>query len=153
MPSAHDCFAGAHVAELATGGAVVRHHDDRVHSLLVNLDPLAADADVGAVIGGRVEVVGDAPILLRRFDEGIPVADGMAAEAGQLLQQVIEGTSLWHGDPHLDARRIVVGPPDVEMQDFVGAPEFDDLVEDRGEQARVDQMPLGRNGVGCRHAR
>ncbi len=150
--SADDRFAGAHVAQLATRGVVSRHHDDRVHALLVDLDPLAADADMGPVIGRGVEVVGNAAVLLRRLHERVTLADGMTAEAGQLLEQVIERGGIRDRDAHLDARRIVVGPTDVEMQDFVRSPEFDDLVEDRGEQARVDQVPFGRDGVGRRHA-
>jgi hypothetical protein len=58
----------------------------------------------------------------------------VAAEAGQLLEQIVEHRRVRDRDAHFDTGRVVVGPADVEMDDFVRALELDDLVEDRGEQ-------------------
>ena len=57
---------------------------------LLDFHPLAAEPDVGAVVGRRVEVVGDAAVLFRRLDEHVALADRMAAERRELLQQVVE---------------------------------------------------------------
>ena len=64
--------------------------DDRVHALLLDLDPLPAQPHVRAVVGRRIEVVGDAAVLLGRLDERVALAHRMAAERRELLQQVVE---------------------------------------------------------------
>src|SRR5688572_26141554 len=76
----------------------------------------------------------------------------MTAERRELLQQIVQTGALRRRDPHLDAGRVVVGAADVEMQDFVGAPELDDLVEDRGQEARIDQVAFRLNRVARSHA-
>src|SRR4030095_6097409 len=60
---ADDRLAGAPVAQLPAHRALALHDDDRVHALLLDLHPPAAETHVGAVVGGRVEVVRDAAIL------------------------------------------------------------------------------------------
>ena len=68
------------VAQLPALGASVGGDDDGVHALLVDFDPAALEADVRAVVGRRVEVVGHAAILLRRLDERVALAHRVAAE-------------------------------------------------------------------------
>ena len=46
---------------------------------------------------------------------------------------------------------VVVGAADVEVEDFVRRLELDDLVEDGGQQARVDQVAFGLDRVARRH--
>ena len=144
-------FAGLDVAQLAAGGALSRDDDHRVHPLALDLDPLAAKSNVGPVVGRRVEVVGNAAVLFRRFDQHVALADRMCAERRDLLQQVVERRAIRRRDAHLDARRVVVGAADVERQDLVGPFEFDDFVEDGGQQAGVDQVALRFDGVARRH--
>ena len=79
--------------------------DDRVHPLLLDLDPSSAEPHVRAVVGRRVEVVRDAAILFRRLDGRVAFAHRVAAEGGELLQQLVEHGAVRCVDPHLDARR------------------------------------------------
>ena len=111
-----------HVAQLAARGRRAVDDDHRVHALLVDLDPAAAQANVRAMVGGRVEVVRDAAILLGRLQNGVAPRGRMSAERRELLQQIVERRLVGDGDAHLDARRVVVGPADVEREDLVGRP-------------------------------
>src|SRR5688572_32442883 len=52
--TADDAFARLHVAQLAAGGRLSRHHDHRVHALALNVDPLAAKSNVGSVVCRRI---------------------------------------------------------------------------------------------------
>src|SRR5689334_8174744 len=76
---ADDRFAGADVTQLAARRPRTRDHDDGVHPLLFHLHPLAADADMGAMVGRRVEIVRHAAILFRRLDQRVALAYGVTA--------------------------------------------------------------------------
>jgi hypothetical protein len=55
------------------------------------------------VVRRRVEVVGDAAVLLGRLDQGVALAHRVAAEGRELLQQLVERFAFRRGDAHLDA--------------------------------------------------
>mgnify|MGYP001382817376 CR=1 FL=1 len=69
----------------------------------------------------------------------------------ELLQQVGHHRGVGGCDPHFDPRRVVVGASDVEGQNLVRGLVFDDLVEDRREESRVDEMSLGLDRVAGSH--
>ena len=133
MP-AHDRLTRLDIAQLPAFGLAARGDDDRIHPLLLDFDPLALEANVRAVVGRRIEVVGHAAVLFRRFHEHVAFAFRVAAERGQLLQQVIEHRLLGGRDAHLELRDVVIGPADIELEDLVGGLVLDDLVEDRRQE-------------------
>ncbi len=49
---------------------------------------------------------------------------------------------------NLQVREVLVGPADIEVQHFKAARSLDDLVEDRVEQLRVDEMAFGFDDLG-----
>ena len=64
-------------------GARRRRRRSRRPCAAARLRPTAAEADVRAVVGRRVEVVGHAAVLLRRLDERVALAHRVAAERGR----------------------------------------------------------------------
>src|SRR5690242_21798276 len=68
---AHDLLARLDVTELATHGFRSVDDDDGIHALAVDINPPAVQADLGPMVGRRVEVIGDAAVLLRRLDQRV----------------------------------------------------------------------------------
>ena len=135
-------------------GASAGDDDDRVHALLLDLHPRPSEAHVRAVVGRRVEVVGHAAILLRRLRRArCARCTGWQPNVVSCCSRSSSTRRVGRRDAHLDARGVVVGAADVELQDLVGGLELDDLVEDRGQEARVDQVPsasiVSLAGMGC----
>ena len=130
------------VPQLAARGAAVAHHHHRVHPLVLHVDPSAAAADLRPVVGGRVEVVGDEAVA-GRGEPRLAVPPGMAAQGDELLDQLAQPLAGVRGDPQLELRELLVGAADREPEDVEAGAALDDLVEDRGEQPRVDEMALG----------
>ena len=94
------------------------------------------------VVRGRVEVVGDEAVA-RRGEPRLAVAPGMAAQGDELLDQLAQPLAGVRGDAQLELRELLVGAADREPQHVEAGAALDDLVEDRGEQPRVDEMSLG----------
>jgi hypothetical protein len=128
--SADDRVADCDVTQLAADGPTVLVHDDGIHPLLFNFPPPASDPYVGAMVRRRVEVVGDTTVLLGGLEERVALPDGMAPPCRQLLEQFVELLRIGRTDAHLDAGRVVIGPSNVELEDFVLSAVFDDFVED-----------------------
>ena len=81
--------AGFDVAQLAAEARARRSmHDRGVHALVLDLDPLAADADLRAVVGRRVEVVGRAAVAVGARRGGVLGPRDAAAERDQLLEDL-----------------------------------------------------------------
>ena len=94
--------------------------DHGVHALRFDLDPSAVHPHVCAVVRRRVEVVRDTAILFCRLDDGVALAHRVAAEGRELLEQVVEDClDRLAVIRILNARRVVVGAPDVELEDLV----------------------------------
>ena len=141
VESAHDLLAAADVPKLAAGGAAVAHDHHRVHPLALDVHPAAAVVNLGPVVRGRVEVVGDEAVA-GLLEPGLALRPGMASEGDQLLDELAEPLAGVRGDLHLELRELLVGPPDGEAEHVVAGAALDDLVEDRGEQPRVDEVAL-----------
>ena len=139
----------AHVAQLAARRPAVLDDDHRVHPLPPDLDPAAVVPDDGAVIGGGVEVLGRAAVLVgggapsRRS----PPADGSRARAAPRAATTAPRL-VGRRDLQSQPRVVLVGAADVEAEDLEGAVVADDGVEDRGQDPRVDEVTLGlENGL------
>src|SRR5207249_4351858 len=94
--------AGANVAKLAAHGALPLDDDDRVHSLIGDLDPAISVSHQGPLIRRRVEVVGHAAVAVRADDERVLLASEPAAERHQLLEQLLERAFLRGRHAHRD---------------------------------------------------
>jgi hypothetical protein len=55
------------------------------------------------MVGGRVEVVRDAAILLGRLQNGVGLADSMSPEGRELLEEIVERRFVIDGHAHLNA--------------------------------------------------
>ena len=141
--AADDAIAGPHLAQLAARGAAVVDDDHGVHALAFDLDPLAADAHVRAQIGRRIEIVGHAAVAVGLAQQRVPLLDGAAAELHQILDQPAQAGGRRRRNLERNARELVVGAADGEIQHLERAAALDHLVEDRVENVRVDQMAFG----------
>ena len=67
----------------------------------------------------------------------------VTAERDQRLEQGCERRCARGRNLQREAREILVGAPDLEMQHFERAAAFDHRVEDRVQQLGIDQVPFG----------
>ena len=125
----------------------IDHH--RVHALALDLDPLAADAHVGAQVGGRIEVVRDAAVAV-----GGRAAARRASRAG-LQPSCIRSSTRRRRPAALGAdtfsemrENSSLVRPIAKFEDLEGAAALDHLVEDRVENVRVDQVAFGADHRG-----
>jgi len=70
------------------------HNDDRIHPLFLDFCPAATDADLGAVVRRRVEIVRHTVVLLGRPDERVALADGMAASRIEMRITAVDAHQL-----------------------------------------------------------
>ena len=122
-----------------------------IHPLLLHLAPAPRNAHVRPVVRRGVEVIRYAAVFLRGLDQRVPLAHGMAAPGGERLEELIQLVHIGSRDAHFDSGRVVVGPSDDELQDFVLRLEFNDLVEDCRQVAGVDQVSFGLYRVARAH--
>ena len=80
----HDAVALAQVAQAAAEGASFVDHDHGVHALVFGLDPLLADAHVGAMVGGGVEILRGAAVALHGAQFGVAGIHGGAPSSSRL---------------------------------------------------------------------
>ena len=131
----------ADVAELAADRPAVAHRHHRIHPLVLHVHPAPAVANLGPVIGGRVEVVGDEAVT-GRGQSHLSLRPGMAPQGDQLFDQLAEPVPGIRRHPQLELRELLVGAADGELEHVEAGAAFDDLVEDRAEQPRVDEVAL-----------
>ena len=126
--------------------------DHRVHPLLLDLHPPSAHAHVRAVVGGRVEVVRHAAVLLGRLDERVALAHRVAAPRWSAAAAAHRARCPSAAVIRISMREAssLVRP----MSNFrisYWALIFDDLVEDCRQMAGVDQVSFGLYRVAGRH--
>ena len=143
LDAADDGVARAHVAQLAAQRAAAFDHDDRVHPLLLDLEPLPAVPHERPLVRRRVEVVGHAAVLVRLDDERVVAAGNPAAERHEPFEHLLQRGLVGPGDAHRDERRLFVGPADRESQDLERGVALDDRVENDVQELRIDQMAFG----------
>ena len=143
LHAAHDLVAGPHVAQLAAQGPAVLDDDDRIHPLALDFQPAAAVAHERLEVGRGIEIVRHAAVPVGLPDQRIARARDLAPERHELLEHALEPVLGRRRNPHRDRRRLVVGPPDRELQHFERRVPLDDGVEDHVQELRVDQMPFG----------
>ena len=88
--STDDHIAGADVAELAALRAIAFDHDGRIHSLTIDLEPLAAVTDECPLVGRGVEVVGHASILVCGLNRGVVAAGDSASQRHERLEDALQ---------------------------------------------------------------
>ena len=119
-----------------------RHHDHGVHALVFDFDPLLADAHVGAVVGGGVEIFRRAPVAFhRRAGAASPESDRRAAQAPAARasrRSSDEPVGRLHLQPQVG--RLAIGAADAELFHFEAAVILHDLVEDVLHDVGVDQV-------------
>ena len=133
----------AEVAQPAAGGAAVAHHDHGVHPLILDFGPLLADADVGAVIGGRVEIFRRAAVAFDRAEDGVAGVDRGAAELQQAVEEPPERFVVRRLYLEAEIGRVAIRASDAELLHFEAAVILHDLVEDVLHNVRVDQVAFG----------
>ena len=146
--AAHDAIAGADLAEFPAHRAARHQHDDGIHALTFDFDPGTADPDVGALVGRGVEVVRHAAVLLRHAHGGILHVDRMAAEWQELLEEILQRGSARRLHLQREPRELVVRATELEVLNLERAAALDDLVEDRLELLRVDEVAFSGDDGG-----
>ncbi len=155
--AAHDAIAGADLAEFPAHRAARHQHDDGIHALTFDFEPGTTDPDVGALVGRGVEVVRHAAVLLGHAHGGILHVDRVAAEWQELLEEILQRRSARRLHLQREPRVLVVRATELEVLNLERAAALDDLVEDRLELLRVDEvafsgddggMSVGHDGFG-----
>ena len=67
---------------------------DGVHALPLDLEPAPPTRTCGPLVGGGVEVVRHAAVLLGHAHGGILLVDGVAAERHELLEEILQRRAL-----------------------------------------------------------
>jgi hypothetical protein len=110
--------------------------------------PLAIEVNRGAVVGGGVEIFRRRAIHVRRPQHRVGCAFDVAAEHGQLGEQILQpfvGVGLQFQN---EVRTFFVLSADVEPENLVLRAVFDDGGEDGLEVAGIDQVAFGLDGFG-----
>ena len=139
----HDRIARAQIAHAPAAGAAIADHDEGVHALIFDFDPLLLEADVGPVVGGGVEILGSAAVALGGAQKRIAALDGRAAQFKQSFEEAREGGIV--GSLHLQTQvgGFAVGASDAELFHFEAAVMLHDLVEDALHDVGIDQVAFG----------
>ena len=89
--------------------------DHRVHPLARDFDPGAAEPDVRALVGGRVEIVRHAAVLVGDPDGGVLHLDRVAAERQQFLERSSRAGRCRRLDLQRQPGEFVVGAAEREL--------------------------------------
>ena len=143
VPADDDAVAGLHRGHRHAAGraALGVDHDAAVHLLVLDVDPLAAEPDLGAEVGGAVEALGERAVHVGRRRCGSRPASTGTAPCGWISARIASSCSARVG-AHLDAGVAGVVLPLAELQrlDVVPAAARQDLVEHLRQQQRIDDV-------------
>ena len=148
VQAAHHRIALLDVPQLAAAGGSLSDDDHRVHAWMADGDPRSLVTDVRLMIRRRVEVVGDHPVRLGRHQRHVPLRHRMTPERHQVLEEQPEAGRVGRGHPQREVRILLVGPAQLELEHLELAAALDDLVEDRVQQLRVDEVAFGLDDLG-----
>ena len=140
LHAADHAIASANLAQLATDRTAVVEHDHGVHALMLNFRPTPFDANLGAHVRCRIEIVGHTAIAIGNPDEGVVLLDGGAAKRHEVFDQTLQRRFARCRDLEGEAGEVVVGAPDLKVHHFERAATLDDDVEDRVENLRIDEV-------------
>jgi hypothetical protein len=136
-----------HVTQLAAFGVKPRRifadDDDGVHTLFCDLDPCAAGAHKGSMIGRRIEIIGRDAVLGRGLQRRIGELGLVAAQLDQLFERLVEDLPGGRHHPHLQLRELVVGAPELEVDHFVDRAALDHAIHDVRQYLRIYQVTFG----------
>ena len=127
----------------AAGGRPFRVDEDAaVHLLVLDLDPLAAETHLRAVVGRAVEVLGKRPVHVGGHDVAIVRGD----RGGTVVVDLAEDLLQHFGGrrPHLDAGEAGIGLAlaDADVLEDVRPAVRQDLVQHLGQEQRIDDVAL-----------
>lgn len=126
------------IAEAAAEGFAILDDHHGVHALVAYVDPFAIEADLGAVVGGGVEVFGGAEILLDGARGGVAIVGGSAAEAEELGEEGVHQLACGGFEFEAELGGVGVGAADLKFFDFKFSLELNDGVEDPFHDVGVD---------------
>ena len=113
-------------------------------------DETGADKALGEVqaIAWQGLIMVDNAAALRRDQGGIARLEPLHAEAHERLYQLLQPDRVVGADLEARVGGVDRGAADLELLDLVAAPGLEDLVEDAGEQHRVDDVAVDLQGLG-----
>ena len=147
VDAAHDVIPGAHVAQLHAARRAVLDDDDGVHTLPADFDPAPAEPHLGPVVRRRVEVLRHAGVLGELGEPRVLPRLHRAPERERRLDRRAQRLLVGRRDPDLDLGLVVVRRADLEAQDLVRGAVLEDLVEDVLQEAAIDEVALGADGL------
>ena len=103
---------------------------------------------MGALVGRGVEVVRHAAVLLGHAHGGILLVDRVAAERQELLEQSSSAAAVGAYTFSVSRENSSLVRPSCEVLNLERAAALDDLVEDRVEVLRVDEVAFGGDDGG-----
>ena len=124
-------------------GRSVFDDDQSIHALLLNFDPLLAEADLRPLIRCRVEILGRATVAIHGPQICVAGIGGRTAESQQLAQQLEHQFLSRRFHFQAKMRRLKICASDLEFLDFESALVFDHGIENTLHDVRVDQVSLG----------
>ena len=145
LPADDDAVALAHVGHgQAAGGVALRIDEDAaVHLLVFHVDPVAAEADLGAVVGRAVEALGEGAVHVGRRRSRSPAATTGTAPWSWMASRISRSVSARVGaDLDAGVAGVVLPLADADVLDDVGAAAGEDLVQHLGQEQRVDDVPV-----------
>ena len=151
LEPAHDLVADPDLAQLpadrlAAGGRTIAAS----MRCSLDVDPAAADPHLRALVGRGVEVLRRAAVAVGRADERVLLADRVAAERDQILDEPRERRFVRRRDLERQPRDVVVRAAELEVLHLEVAAALDHAVEDRLQELRVDEVTFRGDDGGVR---
>ena len=140
--------SGANLPQLAADRAFIRDHDDGVHALALDCNPLPGDPHGRLMVRRRVEVFRRAPVAIGGDEMRVLGPGDAAAQRHQLLEEVAQHVGALRRDAHRHVRRFVVRAPDPEREHIERRVVADNGVPHRAQKLRVDEVPFGFDDFG-----
>ena len=138
----HDRHADRHVAHrnaarLAAGAV---DDDPAVHLLVVDVDPAAAETDLGRLVGRAVKPFGKRTGDVGRDHRGVFGMNRRGAVLDQIAQDGLEHFLIVGPDRDPRIARIGAAHADLALADLERAAHQQDAIQDLGQEQRVDDV-------------
>jgi hypothetical protein len=146
-------IAAPHVADQAATRPFEAGHDDAVHAHVRHFVPRPVEENVGAPVGGGVELVGHAGVGGRGLEARFTRRPVPQPEVDQARGERLQGGRRVRAHLQLDRGLVDPGAAHDERHDLVVAAGLEHDVQRPGHQARVDEVPrCGEPSRGGAHA-